>query len=265
MWVRPLSAVGLAAAFGHLSLSLVPPRQRRIHGRMAHVRAHAVRMALGSRATPCVLARRTALFLRHLREPVDLRERVKSGYDRRDDRIARRCESFPTDAGGLAGTQTLVAGGESGSRTLCARQRGGDMTRSKIYASKIDAWLVALSLSCAVAALTSLSTVSHIGSTGLAVLIVLLACTVLGLLAWVLLGTNYRFDGAMLIICSGPFRWRIQVREILSIEQSRNPLSSPALSLDRLCIQYGAPRRIILISPRDRDEFMHEFERRRGR
>jgi PH (Pleckstrin Homology) domain-containing protein len=139
------------------------------------------------------------------------------------------------------------------------------MTRPKIYASKIDTWLVAVSLSCAFAALTSLVTASHIGTMGMTAFVGLLACTVLGLLAWVLLGTNYRFDGAMLIICSGPFRWRIPVREILSIEQSRNPLSSPALSLDRLCIQYGAPRRIILVSPRDREGFMQEFERCKGR
>jgi len=138
------------------------------------------------------------------------------------------------------------------------------MTRSKIYASKIDAWLVAVSLSCAVAVLTSLLTASHFGNTGLTVIIISLACTVLGLLAWVLLSTNYRFDDAMLIICSGPFRWRVPLREIQSIEPSRNPLSSPALSLDRLCIQYGAARRFILISPRDRDGFMQEFERSKG-
>ncbi len=138
------------------------------------------------------------------------------------------------------------------------------MTQSKTYASKIDAWLVALSLACAIAALTSLLTVSHLGSAGLSMFIVALACAVVGSLAWVLLGTNYRFDGAMLLICSGPFRWRIPIREIISIEPSRSPLSGPALSLDRLSIEYGVPRRIILISPRDRGGFMQEFERRRG-
>ena len=138
------------------------------------------------------------------------------------------------------------------------------MTRSKIYTSKIDAWLVALSLACAAAALTSLLTASHSGSVALTMFIVSLACAVLGALAWLVVGTNYRFDGPMLIICSGPFRWRIAVREIVSIEQSRNPLSGPAMSLDRLCIQYGTPRRMILISPRDREGFMGEFERRRG-
>ena len=137
--------------------------------------------------------------------------------------------------------------------------------RSPTYGSKIDGWLVVLSLACAVAVLTTLSTASHIGSAGLTVFVVALACTVLGMLVWVVLGTFYRFDGAMLVICSGPFRWRIPVKEISSIEPSRSPVSGPALSLDRLCIRYGNPHRIMLISPRDRSGFMQEFERRRAR
>lgn len=136
--------------------------------------------------------------------------------------------------------------------------------QSKRFPSKIDAWLVSLSLGGAVAVLTTLLTASHIGRAGLTGFIVALACTVLGMLGWVLLGTFYRFEGPLLVIRSGPFRWRIPVGEIVSIEPSRSLISGPALSLNRLCIEYGEPRRIMLISPRDRSGFLREFELRRG-
>jgi hypothetical protein len=137
--------------------------------------------------------------------------------------------------------------------------------RSPAYGSKIDGWLAALSLAGVVAILTTLSTASHIGGAALTVFVVALACTILGLLIWVIVGTYYRFDGGVLVVCSGPFRWRIPVKEIQSIEPSNSPVSGPALSLDRLCIRYGEPPRIMLISPRDRSGFLQEFERRRAR
>jgi Bacterial PH domain/Sodium:solute symporter family len=39
---------------------------------------------------------------------------------------------------------------------------------------------------------------------------------------------------------------------------TRNPLSSPALSLDRLCIHYkvGGKRRMVMISPADKESFL---------
>jgi len=138
------------------------------------------------------------------------------------------------------------------------------MTACKIYASKIDGWLVVLSLAGGVAMLTTLLSAPHSGSAALRVSILSLASMTLGSLAWVILGTYYRFDGPMLLICSGPFRWRIPIREIVSVTPSRSSRSGPALSLDRLAVEYGTPRRLILISPRDRGGFMQEFERRRG-
>lgn len=58
-----------------------------------------------------------------------------------------------------------------------------------------------------------------------------------------------------LLVRSGPFRWRIAIDGIESIRPSRSPLSSPALSLDRLEITYGGGRRL-LISPEDREGFL---------
>ena len=72
---------------------------------------------------------------------------------------------------------------------------------------------------------------------------------------WLLLGTFYRIDDEHLRIRSGPFRWTIRLRDITSVRPSRSPISSPALSLDRLEITYGAGQRI-LVSPRDHGAFI---------
>ncbi len=76
----------------------------------------------------------------------------------------------------------------------------------------------------------------------------------------VLYAIDYTFEGAELRVRASLFRWRIPLAEIDSVEPSRNPLSSPATSLDRLLIHYGKKR--ILISPEDRPGFMRTLAAR---
>ncbi|MFQ5610075.1 MAG: PH domain-containing protein [Woeseiaceae bacterium] len=40
------------------------------------------------------------------------------------------------------------------------------------------------------------------------------------------------------------------------MQPTRNPLSSPALSLDRLKITYGPKNRKVLVSPADKESFV---------
>lgn len=56
---------------------------------------------------------------------------------------------------------------------------------------------------------------------------------------------------------------RVPLREIRLVRSTRNPLSSPALSLDRLRIEYG--RRAIMISPDDKARFLEELQKRMPR
>ena len=72
---------------------------------------------------------------------------------------------------------------------------------------------------------------------------------------WLMLGTHYTVDRGTIRIVSGPFRWKVPIDEITSVSATRNPLSSPALSLDRLSIRYGKRRRI-MISPADKAGFL---------
>ena len=71
----------------------------------------------------------------------------------------------------------------------------------------------------------------------------------------VLYGTHYRVHADRLAIRAGPFAWSFALAEIERIEPSRNPLSSPACSLDRLLVQSRSGRRV-LISPRDKERFL---------
>src|SRR5688572_26563805 len=128
------------------------------------------------------------------------------------------------------------------------------------FPSKRDAWLSivlwAASTSCVVAAIVN---VMRRDSSVEDVVVLIALCGVAGLILWVLYGTHYRFSGETLDIRSGPFRFRVPLREVVSVEPSRNPLSGPACSLDRLLIRYG--HRQILVSPEDRSGFLDALAR----
>jgi hypothetical protein len=77
-----------------------------------------------------------------------------------------------------------------------------------------------------------------------------------------LYATHYTFEGDELVIRASFFRWRIPVAAIESVEPTRNPLSSPACSLDRLRLRW--PGRSLMISPADRDGFLRALGQRAG-
>jgi hypothetical protein len=81
--------------------------------------------------------------------------------------------------------------------------------------------------------------------------------------SWIWFGTNYEIlDGTLKVQC-GPFKSIIPIKDIKSIKKTNNPLSSAALSLDRLDIRYGRSG-MILISPKDRDGFIETVTRENG-
>jgi membrane protein YdbS with pleckstrin-like domain len=136
-------------------------------------------------------------------------------------------------------------------------------TNSSIYASKIDAWLVTVMALGALAALVACAIllsapVPH----GWVIAVPLLVITV-GLPIWLFTTTRYQFQGSYLLIQSGPLKWRLPIEQIKTVSSTRNPLSSPALSLDRILIEYGQGKSI-MISPKDRQGFLAELEVRRG-
>jgi len=130
-----------------------------------------------------------------------------------------------------------------------------------VFPSKVDAWLAAIVVVAAVAALcvTGALLVSDVPSR--LPLAVFLGAIGGVLPLWVMGATRYIVGPGELRIVSGPFRWRVPLSEIRAVAPTRNPLSSPALSLDRLRIEYGRGK-WIMISPRDRQAFVSELRRR---
>ena len=76
------------------------------------------------------------------------------------------------------------------------------------------------------------------------------------LMLWVLYGTGYTVTSDRLLIRCGPFSFRIRLEAIESISPTRSPWSSPACSLDRLKIIYGLSRQSLMISPKNKPEFL---------
>lgn len=67
------------------------------------------------------------------------------------------------------------------------------------------------------------------------------------IVVWVVLSTYYEFEADVLVAHSGPFSWRIAVKEISTVCESHSVRSGSALWMDRLEIACGKGR-VILIS-----------------
>lgn len=132
-----------------------------------------------------------------------------------------------------------------------------------VFPSKVDRWLAAVLLVGALVTLAGaggLISVAGVRQWPVALGLVLLGAA---LPLWVLGSTYYVLTAAELHVRSGPFRWRIPLREIRAVEPTRSVLSSPALSLDRLRIRHG-PMRYLMVSPREMERFLRELEARRA-
>lgn len=127
----------------------------------------------------------------------------------------------------------------------------------QVYESKRDSWLVVMLW---IAATVMLVVAWNLWEARapfafrllLAVLFILMAVFML----WVLYGTRYTLTDSALIVQSGPFRWVIDFVAISEVFPTRNPISSPACSLDRLHIRYHSSPSGLMISPQDKMKFL---------
>ena len=126
----------------------------------------------------------------------------------------------------------------------------------KRFKSRVDRWLLILLVASIVIDIAAIVfvVVTVREPVTLALTITLLAATAV-LIASILVGTHYTVDREQLRIVSGPFRFRVRLDEIKSVKATRNPLSSPALSLQRLMIYYGNNRKI-MVSPAEQAGFL---------
>ncbi len=83
-------------------------------------------------------------------------------------------------------------------------------------------------------------------------------------MAWIVLSIRYTVTTDQLLVRATCFRWRIPLDQIIEVFPTHNPLSSPALSVDRLRVNYETPRgrkRAILISPESQGQFLDDLAR----
>ena len=79
---------------------------------------------------------------------------------------------------------------------------------------------------------------------------------------WPVFNTRYIIENEALIIHSLFLKWYIPLKNIQNISKTNNSISSPALSLDRLKIEYMKDGKIkqVLVSPRDQQAFRQAVE-----
>ena len=129
------------------------------------------------------------------------------------------------------------------------------MAEKRFY-SKVDLWLLVVLVLVLVIQAYALFSVL-IGNAPWSAKSIMIATTVLVflLVGSMLARTHYTISDGLLTIVCGPIFRKIKIAEITSIKETRNPLSSPALSLDRLRIRYGKSRSV-MISPADKRDFL---------
>jgi hypothetical protein len=133
------------------------------------------------------------------------------------------------------------------------------------YPSKVDWWLVPLLCLPPVASIAACVALLLAGNTsGLAVGMAS-GVLVLGIYFGLVFPMRYGLDDTYLLVRFGICRKRIPLVDIAEVHPTRNPLSSPALSLDRLHVQFGqGPFQAVLISPADRNRFLDDLAQRAG-
>jgi hypothetical protein len=130
------------------------------------------------------------------------------------------------------------------------------------FRSKIDRW-VYLILALTIVTPFAVVLPGYIrGETGAVVFLVpALAMLVVGVLfGCIAAPVRYTLDKTELVIRSGLLLRRLPYGSITAAFPTRNPLSSPALSTDRLQIEFIGG--YVLISPERRQEFLDELARR---
>jgi hypothetical protein len=126
---------------------------------------------------------------------------------------------------------------------------------SQRFESKVDLWLVAVIVaSFALPVVLAISNAMRSGLSGAALMLLIGVVPPALLVGFVFRNTYYVVtDEAIIANCL--FRRTMPLASVTSLRPTRNPLSAPALSLDRIEILSGSGSRL-LVSPKDRDAFV---------
>lgn len=135
---------------------------------------------------------------------------------------------------------------------------------ARTFESAWDTWVVillALGSLLSIAATTWAAIHEPALSTTGRSLVVLAGLLAPVLLLWLMRTTDYTVGADLLLVRSGPFRWRVPYDSIERVAPSRTLLSGPAGSLDRLAIK-RRHKLDLPISPREKRAFLDHLAAR---
>ncbi|WP_234417291.1 MULTISPECIES: PH domain-containing protein [unclassified Lysinibacillus] len=121
-----------------------------------------------------------------------------------------------------------------------------------VFKSKIDRWMSVIFILLPIVMLYAVITEPDIATIIMTVLIIIL-------LAVLVFGTKYVIDSDELIIYGGIYKKRIKIAQITSLRPTKNPLSAPAMSLDRIEILFDPHSQMTLVSPKDKEMFVKKL------
>jgi hypothetical protein len=137
------------------------------------------------------------------------------------------------------------------------------LTDQLVFRSKVDLWLLVLLMLAVAACLVVASQYWDAVSARFWWVGLLLAAGML-LPLWILFSLRYFMSDTQLRVRCGPFNWTIEIADIAKVAATDSAASAPALSLDRLRIDYASGRSV-MISPEPRHEFVRQLEHRMQR
>lgn len=133
-----------------------------------------------------------------------------------------------------------------------------------LYRSKIDFWIVLLLLSMTFFLLYILYESKNIEAIS-EIIIISIVYIVIFYIVWLpIFNTKYQIKDDCIEVKSMFFNWNIPLKEIININLCTSFLSAPALSISRVEIIYSVKgiRETIMISPKDRETFCKELDKK---
>lgn len=121
-----------------------------------------------------------------------------------------------------------------------------------VFKSKIDIWIGAIFFLLPIVMIYAAISERDVVTIIITVLIIIM-------LALIFFGTKYVIDGEELIIYGGIYKKKIAINQITSLRSTKNPLSAPAMSLDRVEITYNPHMQLALVSPKDKETFIKKL------
>ena len=121
-----------------------------------------------------------------------------------------------------------------------------------VFKSKVDIWMAIIFI------LVPISMIYGVITEPSAVLLLVTAFVIV-LLCILFFGTKYVIEKEELIVYGGIYKKRIPIKQIRSLRPTKNPLSAPAMSIDRIEITFDPHIQVILVSPKERELFVKKL------